>query len=111
MDIVRGRAGTSEHRTAHVTGTSWADPVLSSEHGVAIGHVYFGPASRTYWHTHERGQVLQVTTGQGWVCARDGTGGRIAVGDTFLVHVSISLGGIEWLDEVTDEEYAGALRR
>ena len=127
MDIVRGRAGASEQRTANVTGTSWADPVLSSEHGVNISHVFFGPASRTYWHVHEYGQVLQVTSGNGWVVARDGSGGRLAVGDTvfippgedhwhgadadsFLVHTSISLGGIEWRGEVTDEEYAAALR-
>jgi quercetin dioxygenase-like cupin family protein len=125
MNIVRGRTGHSELRKAYATGNSWADPVLGGEHGVTMGHVFFEPRARTYWHSHERGQILIVTSGTGLLFSRSGEGGAIAVGDTafippgeehwhgaaadsFLVHVAISLGGADWLAEVTDAEYDAA---
>ena len=125
MKIVRGHTGASEMRTAYATGTSWADPVLGGEHGVTMGHVFFEPRARTYWHRHERGQILIVTSGTGLLVSRSGEGGAIAVGDTafippgeehwhgaaadsYLVHIAISLGGADWLDAVTEPEYEDA---
>jgi quercetin dioxygenase-like cupin family protein len=129
MKIVRGReAGVgSELRSDTFTGTVWADPVLEKTHDVMINSVFFAPGGRTHWHRHERGQILHVTSGQGWVIARDGAGGTIGVGDTvfippdeehwhgaaagtYLVHLAISLGATEWLDPVTDGEYGEAGR-
>jgi quercetin dioxygenase-like cupin family protein len=124
MQIARRDAGVpSERREAaeHVTGVSWADPVLAGG-GLSVYHVFFEPQARTYWHTHDRGQVLLVTSGEGIVRSRDGSGGTIAVGDTvfidpdeehwhgaapdsYMLHIAISLGAPVWLDAVTDEEY------
>jgi quercetin dioxygenase-like cupin family protein len=124
MRIIRGRdAGTpSENRTETFTGTVWGDPVLAGDGDVAVNSVFFAPGARTYWHRHERGQVLHVTSGEGRVYSRDGNGGTIRAGDTvyipageehwhgaggttYLVHLAVSLGKTEWLTPVTDEEY------
>nr|WP_255719982.1 cupin domain-containing protein [Brachybacterium sp. ACRRE] len=90
--------------------------------GVTINTVAFSPGARTYWHSHENGQILQVQSGEGFV-ATDADGVRIlrpgdtvwcppgerhwhgASPDTFLVHVAISLGQTSWAEEVTQGEY------
>jgi quercetin dioxygenase-like cupin family protein len=125
MKINPGReaALASQQRSDTFTGEVWGDPVLEATDGVLINSVFFAPRARTYWHRHERGQVLYVTSGQGRIFDRDGRGATIRAGDTvwippgeehwhgadagtYLVHLAISLGKTEWLDEVTDEEYA-----
>jgi quercetin dioxygenase-like cupin family protein len=124
MKINHGReAGTSsEQRTATFTGEVWGDPVLPETDGVLINNVFFAPGARTHWHTHHQGQVLVVTAGEGRARARDGSGGKLAAGDvvwippgeehwhgagpdSYMLHLAISLGGHDWLDPVTDEEY------
>jgi quercetin dioxygenase-like cupin family protein len=124
MKINRGReAGTgSELRTATFTGEVWADPVLPETDGVLINNVFFAPGARTHWHTHDQGQILVVAGGEGRARARDGSGGKLTAGDvvwippgeehwhgaapdSYLLHLAISLGGHDWLDPVTDEEY------
>jgi len=124
MKINRGReAGTkSELRTATFTGEVWGDPVLPETDGVVINNVFFAPGARTHWHTHHQGQVLVVTSGSGRARSRDGSGGRLSAGDvvwippgeehwhgadadSYMLHLAISLGGHDWLDPVTDEEY------
>jgi quercetin dioxygenase-like cupin family protein len=92
------------------------------EPGVAITTIDFSPASRTYWHHHERGQVLVVLAGRGLVQSRGGAVREIRAGDTVwvppgeqhwhgagpessLVHTAISLGRTEWDREVSEEEY------
>ena len=125
MKINHGReAGKrSEQRSETFTGEVWGDPVLSATDGVLINSVFFAPRARTYWHRHERGQVLHVTSGSGWVRARDGQGGPIRAGDTvwippgeehwhgaapdtYMLHLAVSLGAADWLQPVTDAEYA-----
>jgi quercetin dioxygenase-like cupin family protein len=100
----------------------WADPVLANEDGVLVNSVFFEPGARTHWHTHDGGQVLYVTHGSGFARTRDGQGGRISAGDvvhfspgeehwhgaspdSYLLHVAISLGGHEWLEPVSDDDY------
>ena len=82
----------------------------------------FAPCARTYWHTHEKGQLLRVQAGSGWICDKGGKPTRIGVGDviwcppgtthwhgagdrSYMVHQASSFGGVEWLEEVKDEEY------
>jgi hypothetical protein len=63
--LSRQSAGAiSERRSDTFTGVVWADPVMPATNGVTINNVLFEPGARTYWHTHEFGQVLQVTAGQ-----------------------------------------------
>jgi len=127
MKIIHGRAAgsSSERRSATFTGEVWADPILEPTEGVTINNVFFAPGSRTHWHRHEGGQLLMVTLGQGKVRAEAGEEHRIGAGDTVwispgerhwhgageatcMAHVAISLGGHEWLEPVTDEEYDGS---
>jgi quercetin dioxygenase-like cupin family protein len=105
------------------TGDVWADPVLTGVEGASVHNVFFTPQARTYWHRHDRGQILYVTSGSGRVSSRDHDGAYIRAGDvvwiepheehwhgadkdSYLVHIAISLGSHEWLEPVTDEEYA-----
>ena len=126
MRIARGRAGIpSEERGPTFTGRVWADPVLPLEEGIVVNSVFFEPGARTHWHTHTLGQVLYVTHGEGFAQTRAGHGVRVTPGDvvhfaadeehwhgaapgSYLLHVAISIGGHEWLDPVSDEDYANA---
>ncbi|HEY1853294.1 MAG TPA: cupin domain-containing protein [Solirubrobacterales bacterium] len=130
MKIIKGgRAGVpSEHRTSTFSGDVWGDPVLSETDEVLINSVSFGPAGRTYWHSHAGGQVLIVTSGAGLIYDREGDGGEIDVGDivfvppgvehwhgarpdTTMVHLAISFRGHDWLEEVSDADYGEAAGR
>src|SRR5215472_13884600 len=119
----RGGAQPSEQRTATFTGLVYADPVLASTDGVAVNRVFFGPAARTFWHWHERGQLLYVVSGRGLIGTDGGLPQALEAGDTVwappgerhwhgggpdtvLLHLAMSLGRTNWLDAVSDAEYA-----
>lgn len=87
-----------------------------------LNHVFFTPSARTYWHTHEAGQILEVKVGSGWICDRGGKPRKIQVGDVVvceagtehwhgaaegscMAHLAISLGVTSWKDEVSEEEW------
>jgi quercetin dioxygenase-like cupin family protein len=125
MRIARGRVdgAPSEKRSATFTGSVWADPVMPEQDRITVNNVFFEPSARTHWHSHEIAQVLYVTHGSGYLQSRDGSGGRLTPGDvahiaageehwhgaapdSYLLHVAISVGGHEWLEPVSDEEYA-----
>ena len=126
MRIAKGRLGTpSEERGPTFTGRVWADPVLGPGEGIMVNNVFFEPGSRTHWHRHEVAQVLYVIAGEGRAQARDGTGWTLEAGDTvhigageehwhgaaptsFLLHLAVSVGSSEWLDPVSDDDYANA---
>ena len=122
MKITHGREGRpSEYRTDTFTGHVWGDAVLADE-GLIVNNVFFAPGARTHWHKHDQGQILVVTSGEGRARARDGSGGKLTAGDvvwippgeehwhgaapeSYMLHLAISLGGHDWLDPVTDDEY------
>jgi quercetin dioxygenase-like cupin family protein len=124
MEIVRGRAedALAERRGPTFTGEVWADPVMATADGTTVNSVFFTPGARTFWHFHERGQLLRVTSGIGLVCSIGGRPQTIGVGDTVWVpagerhwhgamsgtcmcHLAVSLGVTTWEQEVTTEEY------
>ncbi|MES1925635.1 cupin domain-containing protein [Salinisphaera sp. T31B1] len=124
MKIIHGRdaEAASENRTATFTGTVWGDPVMPSTDGVAINNVFFAPGARTHWHTHEHGQILQVTAGRGLICTDGGTPEEIRSGDivwipanerhwhgatpgSYMLHTATSLGETRWEQAVTDGQY------
>ena len=120
MQVFHGRAagGKSDDRTGTTfTGTVLADPVMPATDGVTINTVFFAPGGRTFWHAHERGQILHVTAGQGWVCLEGNEPQVIrqgdvvwigpnerhwhgAAADSYMVHIAISLGKNTWQEEV-----------
>jgi quercetin dioxygenase-like cupin family protein len=127
MKVFHGRvdAAPSEQRGPTFTGAVWADPVMPSTDGVSINNVFFPPGGRTHWHAHERGQVLHVTAGKGWIC-KDGEAPQpIRMGDvvwigpnerhwhgaaegSYMVHMATSMGTTMWEDAVTAEDYPSA---
>lgn len=125
MQISRGRTPEplpSASPTETFTGTAWMDPVLTrTAEGNMVNSVTFTPGARTHWHHHERGQVLVVTAGRGWVGTAEGTeeirsgdtvwappGERHWHGgtpDTVMTHLAVSLGTTTWSDAVGEDEY------
>jgi quercetin dioxygenase-like cupin family protein len=127
MKVTRGREGRpSEHRTDTFTGHVWADAVLADE-GLTVNNVFFAPRARTYWHRHAVAQVLYVTNGRGLLWSDEGHGAVLEPGavahipagerhwhgggpDTVLLHLAVSVGATEWLDEVSDDDYDEVVR-
>src|SRR4051812_638598 len=132
MNIARAGSQPSATGSANwFTGQVRIDPLFqSAEPARAAGAmVTFEPGARTAWHRHPLGQTLIVLTGFGRV---QGEGGRVAEirpGDvvsiapnekhwhgasptTAMTHIALqeSLDGraVEWLEQVTDDEYAAA---
>lgn len=112
--------------TKKMSGTFTGDVYLNPIHGdsmAAIADVTFTPCARTYWHTHEKGQMLKVLNGSGWICDKGGVPKRLEAGDvvwapagtthwhgaddnSLMTHLVIGLGQTHWHEEVTEEEYA-----
>jgi quercetin dioxygenase-like cupin family protein len=125
MQIVKASmdgGAQSELRSTTFTGLVYADPVLSRLGEVTVVRVFFAPAARTFWHWHERGQLLHVISGRGLICTDGGLPQELEAGDTVwaapgerhwhgggpgtvLLHLAMSLGVTNWLGEVTDAEY------
>ena len=125
MKIFYGRAAenaVSEQRASTFSGVVWADPVMPTTDNVTIANVFFSPGARTYWHTHEQGQILQVTAGRGWICVDGGEARQIRQGDvvwipanerhwhgaahdSYLVHTATSLGKTLWQEAVAQSDY------
>jgi len=126
MRVVSRRSGApSRLATDTFTGEVWQDGVITDDDAIKINNVIFTPCARTYWHYHERGQILQVFRGRGFVCGKDGVPRVIEEGDTVWIepgerhwhggtpdslmgHTAITLGGTTWLEEVSEEDYAKA---
>jgi Uncharacterized conserved protein, contains double-stranded beta-helix domain len=123
----RAEGRPSEQRGSTFTGVVWADPVMPTTDNVTVNNVFFTPGARTFWHTHEFGQMLQVTGGRGWVCAEGEKAQELRPGDvvwipphvrhwhgaatdTYMLHLATSFGKSDWQEEVTEESYAGATR-
>ena len=112
----------AEQRSATFSGTVWAQPVASGSDGVTIALINFSPCARTYWHHHERGQILHVTAGVGRICTAGEQPRLLRAGDvvwvppgerhwhgaapnSFMSHLAISLGTTAWSDEVAETDY------
>jgi quercetin dioxygenase-like cupin family protein len=127
MKVFHGRqeGAVSEQRSATFSGVVWADPIMPTTDNVTIGHVFFSPGARTYWHHHDIGQVLTVTGGKGWICLAGEAPQVIRQGDvvwiapmerhwhgaavdSFMSHIATSLGTTRWAEEVAQAEYASA---
>ena len=117
MKLMPGAAGGSTTlRGETFTGEVWGTPVLA-EPDVTVNLVSFLPGARTFWHFHERGQILVMTSGTGLVCVEGSEPVPVRHGDVVwiepgerhwhgadsnstLVHLAITLGDTTWLNEV-----------
>ena len=118
---------------AYFDGTSYLN-MLSLDQ-VAVGNVTFAPGCRNHWHIHQAtqggGQILLVTAGRGYYQEwgqppRELHPGDVvnippnvkhwhgAASDRWFSHLAIEVPGEnasnEWLEPVTDEEYAKAVK-
>ncbi len=111
------------------TGGVWMDAASIPSPGAGLFRVLFEPGARTNWHTHPEGQFLYVVTGTGRAQREGEPVVEIEAGDvvyfapdekhwhgaspdTFMVHIAINPalsteGGTDWMEPVTDEQYAG----
>jgi quercetin dioxygenase-like cupin family protein len=131
------RAGTQPSQKGpaeYFTGSVRIDPLFQPKESTraAGAYVTFEPGARTAWHTHPLGQNLIVTAGVGRVQIEGGPLEEIRPGDvvsippgqrhwhgasptTAMTHLAIQeqLNGkvVEWMEKVTDEQYAGAATR
>jgi quercetin dioxygenase-like cupin family protein len=93
-----------------------------------IAHFRFAPGSRTKWHSHEGGQIILVEEGVGLTQVRGGPVIELHAGDTIWcppgvehwhgaapdkggVQYNISRGGIKWLEEVSEKDFAAKPQR
>lgn len=119
------QAGSAGKPGSLFTGDVFAWVTMPATDGVLINTVNFTPGARTHWHSHERGQILQVLAGRGLVQSEGGPVRVLRVGDTvwvppgerhwhgasaesFLTHTAISLGKTEWEQAVAEGEYGAA---
>jgi quercetin dioxygenase-like cupin family protein len=117
-------SGSVERPTETFSGEVLADRAMAAKGGVAVTGVSFAPGARTFWHTHETGQVLVVTSGAGAVAERSGARAEIAAGDVVFIpadvehwhgalpdspmtHLAISLRETRWLEAVSEADYRG----
>jgi quercetin dioxygenase-like cupin family protein len=106
------------------TGDVWIDSIVQPREPsrLNVAAVHFTPGARTAWHTHEGGQRLYVTEGEGRVQSRSEPVLTIRPGDVvhtpsgewhwhgatpdhFMTHLSLTEGPATWGDHVTDDEY------
>lgn len=113
----------------YFTGIVWQDPIISAPAPARLvaSRVSFEPGARTNWHTHPLGQTLYVLSGVGRFQTKGGPVREIRPGDviwippdekhwhggsptTAMTHLAMqeSLDGshANWMEPVTDEEYA-----
>jgi len=121
---VQPKKPTSKGPAEWFTGDVWIDRIIQpDDHSqLSVGAVHFTPGARTAWHSHEGGQTLYVTEGNGLVQSRGEEIAEIHPGDVhvtpdgqdhwhgaahdhFMTHISITQGAATWGDHVTDTEY------
>jgi quercetin dioxygenase-like cupin family protein len=131
MEIKRaGSQPSGKGPTDYFTGTVRIDPMFQAPAPARVSGaaVTFEPGARTAWHTHPLGQTLIVIAGCGGAQRVGGAIEEIRPGDvvwfapgekhwhgasptTAMTHIAVQeqLDGkaVEWLEQVTDEQYAG----
>ncbi|MEK1482528.1 cupin domain-containing protein [Limosilactobacillus fermentum] len=107
-------------------GDSYLNSLISADDNidVHVANVSFEPGCRNNWHVHHNGyQLLLVTAGEGWyqefgkpaqklhpgdiVAIHEGVKHwHGAAKDSWFSHIAITKGSSEWLEEVSDADYA-----
>ena len=124
-----GSRPTQRGNEAYFSGTVWIDPIVDTKAPARVraAKVSFEPGARTAWHTHPLGQTLYVVEGMGWVQMRGQPRQEIRPGDTVwippavvhwhgatattgmthvAVHEALDGNNVEWMEKVSEKEYA-----
>jgi quercetin dioxygenase-like cupin family protein len=116
------QAGPAGKTGSQFTGDVSAYLTMAATDGVTINTVSFSPSARTFWHSHQNGQVIFVIAGHGLVQAEGGHAHVMRAGDTvwtppgekhwhgasrgsFVAHTAISLGVTSWGEPVSDRQF------
>lgn len=125
----QGKENTEYSR--YFIGNSYLNPLTSAGSKPFFANVTFEPAARNNWHIHRAtkggGQVLLCVAGSGWYREWDKPARSLKPGDvveipagvkhwhgakknSWFSHVAVELAGesvsTEWLEPVSEEEYA-----
>lgn len=107
-------------------GDSYLNSLISADDNidVHVANVSFEPDCRNNWHVHHNGyQLLLVTAGEGWYQEFGKPAQKLHPGDAVAIHegvkywngatkdswfrhIAITKGSSEWLEEVSDVDYA-----
>lgn len=110
----------------YFTGASYLQGLVQAQNevDVNVANVNFEPGCRNNWHVHHDGfQILLVTAGKGWYQEAGKPARLLSAGDVVVIHegikhwhgatkaswfshLAITKGTSEWLETVTDEDYA-----
>lgn len=116
--------------TTTFTGVVWVQQLVAKDSifNLVAGNVTFEAGARSYWHTHNAGQILLVTDGIGYTqekgklirvfhkgevinCPPNIEHWHGASPGSSMTHISINpnadKGVVTWLRPVTNEEYNG----
>ncbi|MDZ4375183.1 MAG: carboxymuconolactone decarboxylase family protein [Phenylobacterium sp.] len=125
----KGSGPVTPGSAANFTGAVKVSAPFQGIGGSRIGGatVAFAAGARSAWHRHAVGQTLVVTDGCGLVQREGGPIQRVCTGDVIvtapgekhwhgatatsaMTHVALSEGGVEWLEPVSDAQYAAGPR-
>ena len=129
-----GMFGMGTENTAfakYFIGKSYLKPLTDPKQTVFMANVTFEPGCRNHWHTHHAdkggGQVLLCVEGKGWYQEWEKPAQELHEGDVVTIpanvkhwhgaakdswfsHIAVEVPGTnaqtEWLEQVSDEEYA-----
>lgn len=131
MQITRNSLDTVVGPEDWFTGVVHIDAVAAPSAGsrLSASCVHFTPGARTAWHTHPLGQTLLIVSGTGRVQAWGGPVRQVRAGDVVwfapgekhwhgaspanaMVHVAMQEAKdgsyVDWLEHVSDEQFARA---
>lgn len=126
-----GMGGENTAFAKYFTGKSYLKPLTDPKQTVFMANVTFEPGCRNHWHTHHAdkggGQVLLCVEGKGWYQEWEKPAQELHEGDVVTIpanvkhwhgaakdswfsHIAVEVPGTntqtEWLEQVSDEEYA-----
>ena len=113
---------------ANFTGTAWVEMLSTDDANfdTQVYNVIFEPGCRNYWHSHPGGQLLLITSGEGYYQEKDKPIRLLKPGDVVeikadvvhwhgatpdseFIHIGITTqankGAAVWYGPVTDEDY------
>ncbi len=128
---VFGKGNPNDAFAKYFTKNSYLNPLVDKTSPLFLANVTFEPGCRNNWHIHHAkeggGQILICTAGYGWYQEEGKDAVSLEPGKVIVIpanvkhwhgakkgswfsHISIEVPGVdtfnEWLDSVTDDEYA-----
>jgi quercetin dioxygenase-like cupin family protein len=127
MNIITSTQLQEPSFTKETLGTFSGDVFFNHLHKdehISILDVQFAPCARTHWHGHKNGQLLEITTGSGWLCDKGQEPRKVKAGDIVwcppgtvhwhgagegesMVHRAFTYGNVDWHNPVSEDDLKG----